>query len=125
MKTLKLKAVHGLLFAAAGFMACLMPMKAGANVDSHTQSGPRLIYQSRSINHNIYSYLSRLAGELSIKPKLIYVSRAYGPAIHSYRHSGTEQTAEWNVEYVNKAYNPAIFSYESSIHPGYGTPVKD
>ena len=49
---------------------------------------------------------------MSLKPELIYVSQAYGPAIHSYAHSGSETAMPWNVEYVNTAYGPAIYSYE-------------
>lgn len=109
MKTQKVKSLKTLFIAAAALTVGLLSFGAGA---SGTGSDSQVIYQSRSINHSIYSYLSGMPGDVSLKPELIYVSQAHGPAIHSYAHSGTEKAVPWNVEYVDTAYGQAIYSYE-------------
>ena len=112
MKTQKIKTLRYLSIAMATIMGGLVSVNAGANENSSSAHNAQMIYQSRSVNHSIYSYPSSLPGEVSIKPELIYVSQAYGPAIHSYAHSGSETVVPWNVEYVDTAYGPAIYSYE-------------
>lgn len=71
----------------------------------------QLIYQSQTANHNIYSYSGRFRGDVAEKPLLVYVNRAYGPAIHSYEYTGDEIVVAWNVEYVDTAFGQAIYSY--------------
>lgn len=113
MKTKKVNTLKILVIAAAALMLGMASFSVGANEQfSGTGSAAQVIYQPRSINHSIYSYLSRMAGEISLEPKLIYVSQANGPSIYSYAHSNSEKTVPWNVEYVDTAYGQAIYSYE-------------
>lgn len=108
--------MKALTLITTGLITGLLSMTAAANTD--TEVKPQFIYQSRSINHNIFSYLSKKAGDIIAEPQMIYVSRAYGPAIYSYQHTGTEKTVALDIEYVNKAYNPAIYSYDSFVTNG-------
>lgn len=108
MKTQQLKTTRTFaILKAALTTAVLLSFTVGANANSDAE----VIYQPSTAHHSIYSYPSSVPGQLSRSPQLIYVSQAYGPAIHSYPHSGTETAAAWNVEYVNPAYGPAIYSY--------------
>ena len=118
MKTQKNKTLKALTIVVAGIAAGALPINVVANDHLTSESGPQLIYQSRSINHSIFSYLSNKLGEIAVEPKLIYVSQAYGPAIYSYAHAGAETAVPWSVEYVNPAYNPAIYSYEGPLLNG-------
>lgn len=112
MKSQKEKTLKALTIVVAGLIAGSLSFNALASEKSANAKGAQLIYPSRSINHSIFSYLGNKLEEIAVDPKLIYVSQAYGPAIHSYVHASTETTVPWNVEYVNTAYNPAIYSYE-------------
>ncbi|WP_341328219.1 hypothetical protein [Methylotuvimicrobium sp. KM2] len=100
--------------ALAAALIGMAPLSAEARMNAETEHQPQFIYQTKSINNNIYSYLSKQAGAISLNPTLIYVNRAYGQAIHSYAHVGEETEIPLTIEYVNKAYNPAIYSYESA-----------
>jgi hypothetical protein len=44
-------------------------------------------------------------------PQIVYVDRAYGPAIYSYPRVGQDIVTPFNVRYVNTAFGPAIYSY--------------
>ena len=110
MKTQKNKTLKYLLIVT--IFTGLISINASADERFSSAQNAQMIYQSQSANHSIYGYPSSLSGEVSLKPELIYVSQAYGPAIHSYAHSGSETAVPWNVEYVNTAYGPAIYSYE-------------
>ena len=112
MKTNKIKTPKYLSIALVTIFGGLASVNAGANEKPSLGNDAQLIYQSRSANHSIYGYPSSLSGEVSLKPVLIYVNQAYGPAIHSYAHSGSETAMPWNIEYVNTAYSQAIYSYE-------------
>lgn len=111
MKTQKDNTLKSLSIAVAT-VAILLATDAGASGRYGAGGDAEVIYQSRSANHAIHSYPSSTAGEISLQPELIYVSQAYGPAIYSYRHSGSEQTVPFNVEYTDTAYGQAIHSYE-------------
>ncbi|MGR9044498.1 MAG: hypothetical protein ACU83N_04320 [Gammaproteobacteria bacterium] len=118
MKTLNQQTLKTLAIVITGICAGALSLNAAANDRKSVESDAKLIYQTRSINHSIFSYLGNIIEEVAVDPKLIYVSQAYGPAIHSYVHSSTETTVPWNVEYVNTAYNPAIYSYEGPLLNG-------
>lgn len=95
-----------------------LSLNAGANDRLNVQNSTPLTYNSQSNNHNIFSYPNSVENKTSLQAELVYVSRAYGPAIYSYSHSGTETTVPLNVGYVDTAYNPAIYSYESPLING-------
>ncbi|WP_084191008.1 hypothetical protein [Methylomarinum vadi] len=98
--------------ALTSLMLGLAALGAGASENSSLAEGTQLIYNSHSANHGIHTYPSNLVGEVSLHPEIIYVSQAYGPAIHSYHHTGSETSVPWNVEYVDTAHGQAIYSYE-------------
>lgn len=115
MKTQKIITLKYASIAVATMIAGFVSVNAGATERYHSDNGAQVIYQSRAANHSIYEYPSRLLGVVSLKPELIYVDQAYGPAIHSYAHSGSETAVPWNVEYVDTAYGQAIYSYERPL----------
>ncbi|MGR8979136.1 MAG: hypothetical protein ACU84H_03460 [Gammaproteobacteria bacterium] len=106
MNTRTIKKSKMLIIGMVALIVGLLPISSGASDDA------KVIYQSQSTHHNIYSYPGSTKEEVSLKPELIYVSQAYGPAIHSYAHTGSEKVVPWNVEYVDTAYGQAIYSYE-------------
>ena len=103
---------------AAAVMAMFASFEAVAKHESEPFQDAQLIYQNQSINHSIFSYLSRLAGETVPAPEIVYVNRGYGQAIYGYDHVGQDKIAPLIIGYVNKAFNPAINSYWSSIPAG-------
>ncbi|MGR9088317.1 MAG: hypothetical protein ACU841_14775 [Gammaproteobacteria bacterium] len=107
-----------IIIAFAAMVAGMIWFNVGANEKFNTDNEARLIYQSKSANHSIFGYASKVLGEMSIEPKLIYVDQANGPAIHSYAHSGSETVLPWNVEYVDPAYGQAIYSYDRVLVNG-------
>ena len=114
MKTNTLKKRLKAVLVSIGIMAgAIFSTHALADGSLDTKTNGQFIYQSQSINHGIFSYLNRIGGKLSIRPKLIYVSTANGRAIYSYRHAGSEKTTPWNVHYVDTAYGRAIYSYDT------------
>ena len=118
MKTQITKTPRTLAIIVSALIVGSLPLNAGANDRVNVQNSTPITYQSHSINHNIFSYPSNLQSKASLQAKLIYVSQAYGPAIYSYSHSGTETTVPLNVGYVDTAYNPAIYSYDSPLING-------
>lgn len=112
MNTQKTKILKRLAIVTAALISGLVSFNAGA------EETMKVIYQPQYANHSIYSYLNATLAKIALKPELIYVSQANGPAIHSYPHSVTEQVASWNVGYVDKAYGPAIYSYGEYEHDG-------
>lgn len=107
----KIRTLKNLSVAVTLIMTGLVSINASATEKSNSSRDAQVIYQSHSINHSIFGYAGRILGEVSIKPELIYVSQANGPAIYSYTHSGSEKTVPWNVQYVDTAYGQAIYSY--------------
>lgn len=107
MKTPQLKSPGTFAILKVALAAGLLSFGIGASASSDAE----VIFQPSTAHHPIYSYLSNVPGIKSLSPQLVYVSQAYGPAIYSYPHSGTETTAAWNVEYVDTAYGPDIYSY--------------
>ncbi|MGZ8191481.1 MAG: hypothetical protein ACXWTS_09670 [Methylococcaceae bacterium] len=112
MKTQINKTLKYLSIAVSMIISGFVSVNADTVEKFSSDNDAQLIYQSQSANHSIYGYPSSLSGEVSLKPELIYVNQAYGPAIHSYAHSGSETAVPWNVEYVDTAYGQAIYSYE-------------
>lgn len=99
------------MFVVAAFTIGFMSLSVSAKDKLVVQTDKQVIYQSQSVSNSIYSYLNSIGGKLALKPKLIYVSRANGPAIHSYPLSVNEKAVSWNVEYVDTSFGPAIYSY--------------
>jgi hypothetical protein len=118
MKTQKIKTPHALTLIISGLILGLLSLNAGANDRVNVQNSTPLTFNSHSINHNIYSYPNAIENKTSLQAELVYVSRANGPAIYSYSHSGTETTVPLYVGYVDTAYNPAIYSYDSPLING-------
>ncbi|AEF99949.1 hypothetical protein [Methylomonas methanica] len=116
MKTHNTNTSNYFPIAAAAILSGLLSFNVGATETSIPGKDAALIYQSKSANPSIYSYLNSVPGKVSAKPELVYVSRAYGPAIHSYAHVGAEMVVPWNVEYVDTAYGQAIYSYDNNNH---------
>lgn len=114
MKTRNFNTSNYLPIAAAAIVAGLLSFNVGATETSKHGNDAALIYQSKSANPSIYSYPNSVPGQVSAKPELVYVSRAYGPAIHSYAHVGSEISVPWNVEYIDTAYGQAIYSYDNN-----------
>lgn len=87
---------------------------AGANAGGHYGHGgnTEVLYQSRAANNAIPGYPSSVPAEASAQPQMVYVSQAYGPAIYSYPHVGTEQAVPLAFEYTDTAYGQAIHSYD-------------
>ncbi len=113
MKTQAKTTFNKPIIAAFALMLGCAALDAGAMEKTAVADGGQLIYQSHFANHAIQSYPASIPGEAAPKPELIYVNRAFGPAIHSYLHAGNETAVPWNVEYVDTAYGQAIYSYES------------
>lgn len=118
MKSQPTKTMKNAAIALSSLILGLTALDATANEKSGSDEEAQLIYNSHSANHGIHAYPSNLVGEVSQHPEIIYVSQAYGPAIHGYQHAGTETNVPWNVEYVDTAYGRAIYSYESVKNRG-------
>lgn len=118
MKTHKEKMVKVWIMLAFSLMAILASMIAGAREDIDHESETGIIYQNSFGHHGIYGYPSSVPSKASDSPEIVYVSLAYGPAIYSYVHPGTEKVVPWNVEYVDPAYGPAIYSYDRAQKNG-------
>jgi hypothetical protein len=118
MRTHKEKMIKVWIMLVFSLMAILASMSAGAREDIYNESEARVIYQNSFGHHGIYSYPSSVKSEAARQPEIVYVSLAYGPAIYSYAHPGTEKNVSWNVEYVDPAYGPAIYSYERAQKNG-------
>lgn len=111
MNTQKIKKYKFILSVLAAISFGIFSIGANAGGKGSTADDSQVIYQSSFAHHSIYNYLSNIPGVVSLKPEIIYVSQANGPAIHSYPHAGSEITVPWNVEYIDTAYGPAIYSY--------------
>lgn len=98
-----------LVAALAGLLAA-----GGVQAGGHYGHGgnTEVLYQSRSANHAIPGYPSSVPAEVSAQPQMVYVSQAYGPAIYSYPHVGTDQAVPLAFEYTDTAYGQAIHSYD-------------
>jgi hypothetical protein len=99
------------LVALVGMLALALPAVGRESVRPDSSA---VVFNSQSANHAIYSYDSVTPAITRHVPTVLYVSRAYGPAIHGYAHAGAESVGAWDVEYVSRAYGPAIYSYPSS-----------
>lgn len=117
MNTYNINTSKYLSIVAAAAFAGFLSLNVAAAETSKPTKDTALIYQSKAANPSIYNYQNSIPGEVSPKPELIYVSQAYGPAIHSYAHVGNEVVVPWNVEYIDTAYGQAIYSYDG----GYRT----
>lgn len=98
-----------LVAALAGLLAA-----GGVQAGGHYGHGgnTEVLYQSKSANHAIHGYPSSVPAEVSAEPQMVYVSQAYGQAIYSYPHVGTEQAVPLAFEYTDTAYGQAIHSYD-------------
>ena len=112
MRAQPIKISKNPLIALSAAMMGLVATNGFAIEKPSLAENAQLIYQSRSANHAIYSYPSSVTGKVALEPEIIYVSQAYGPAIHSYEHTGSEIAVPWNAEYVDSAYGRAIYSYK-------------
>jgi hypothetical protein len=112
MTTLKKKILKKLPITITILSASLLSLNAGANDEPGTETEGAVLYTTRAYGPAIHSYPGSAAEKKSLRPEIVYVSLANGPAIYNYPHAGSEKTVAWNVEYVYPAYGPAIYSYD-------------
>jgi hypothetical protein len=75
-------------------------------------------YVSKAYGPAIHSYPACPGVEQnSVNPLIAYVSKANGQAIYGYPAASPVTVAAYNLRYVDTAYGQAIFSY-----PGLGVP---
>jgi hypothetical protein len=79
-----------------------------------TDGANALIYNNRAYVQDT-AYAPNPAPAWKVQDaEIIYVDKAYGPAIYSYPSNVSNQHTAFNIEYIDTAYGPAIYSYPNN-----------